>query len=77
MTALAAVDLALLLAEYFYLRGGLQAVQQKAGLPSYAGSAAVLVVWYGIFGILAVTGYSGLPLEAAVLVMYVLVLRSL
>ena len=75
--ALAAADLALLLAECFCLRGGLRAVQQKAGLPPHAGGAAALMVWYGILGILAVTGYSGLLLGAAVLVMYVLILRSL
>ena len=74
---LAAADLALLLAECFCLRGGLRAVQEKAGLPPHAGGAAALMVWYGILGILAVIGYSGLLLGVAVIVMYVLTLRSL
>ena len=74
---LAAADLALLLAECFCLRGGLRAVQEKAGLPPHVGGAAALMVWYGILGILAVIGYSGLLLGVAVIVMYVLTLRSL
>ena len=74
---LAAADLALLLEECFCLRGGLRAVQEKAGLPPHAGGAAALMVWYGILGILAVIGYSGLLLGVAVIVMYVLTLRSL
>ena len=46
-------------------------------LPPHAGGAAALMVWYGILGILAVIGYSGLLLGVAVIVMYVLTLRSL
>lgn len=49
----------------------------EGGAAPHAGGAAALMVWYGILGILAVTGYSGLLLGAAVLVMYVLILRSL
>mgnify|MGYP003263228152 FL=1 len=41
---LAAADLALLLAECFCLRGGLRAVQEKAGLPPHVGGAAALMV---------------------------------
>ena len=60
----------------FCLRGGLGRYRRRRGCP-HVGGAAALMVWYGILGILAVIGYSGLLLGVAVIVMYVLTLRSL
>ena len=74
---LAGVHLVLQFVQFFCLWGGLRAVQRKAGLPPRAGGGVALMVWYGITGLLATAGYTGLVLPLALLVSYICILRSL
>lgn len=74
---LAGVHLVLQFIQFFCLWGGLRAVQRKAGLPPRAGGGVALMVWYGITGLLATAGYTGLVLPLALLVSYICILRSL
>ena len=59
------------------LRQGLAAVQRKAGLPVQTGSATVLLVWYAGMLLLALAQYQGLVLGLALVLCYILILRSL
>lgn len=71
------VNLLLLFVEFLCLWGGFRAVQRKAGLPPRAGGAVALVVWYALVCLLALVGYMGLIVPLAMLVVYILILRSL
>jgi hypothetical protein len=62
---------------FFCLWRGLRAVQEKAGLPPRAGSAAALLVWYALLCLLGAVQYSGWILGGAMIVAYLLILYSL
>ncbi len=69
---------AALLMQIFCFWMGLRAVRRKCGLPPRAGSALALLFWYGLLCLLsAVSGSLGLALPAAVILLYVLILRSI
>lgn len=76
-SVLTACSLLLLFATFFCLWRGLCAVQEKAGFPPRAGSAAALIVWYALLCVLAGIQYSGVVIALAMLAAYLLILRSL
>lgn len=55
----------------------IEAVQKKAGTPVHAGSAAALLIWYTVLILLALAQYNGLILGIAMIVCYILIIRSL
>lgn len=72
------LSLALLFGMFFCLWRGLRAIQRKAGLSPRAGSAAALMVWYGLLCLLAlVRDVVGWLLLGAMLVGYGLILFGL
>lgn len=75
--ALGAVSLLLLFAVFFALWRGLCALRDRSGLPLPTGSAAALLVWYGLLCALALLNVSGLLPGIALVVAYSLILRSL
>ena len=77
VSVLTGISLILLFVEFFCLWGGFRAVQRKAGLTPHAGGAVALMVWYGAMCLLALVGYVGLILGVALVVIYVLIIRSL
>lgn len=77
MQALSVLHIFILFALFFCLRSAFLAVQRKAGLPPRAGGATALLIWYGLLGILAMLSYRGWILGLALIVSYVLILRSL
>lgn len=58
------------------LRGGIRAVQKKAGLEPHAGSATAMLVWYVVISALAVINFSGLSVWV-LLIAYICILRGL
>ena len=76
-TAFTAGNAVLLLALYFCFWRGLLAVQKKAGLPTQAGGALALIVWYALVCVLAAVQYGGWVVPIAMLVGYGFILRSL
>ena len=76
-TALTAANAVLLLALYFCFWRGLLAVQKKAGLPTQAGGALALIVWYALVCVLAAVQYGGWVVPIAMLIGYGFILRSL
>ena len=77
LTLMAVFSAALVLLMFFCLWQGLRAVQQKAGLPPRAGGAAALIIWYFLICALALVHYNGLIIPIAMLVGYILILRSI
>ncbi|MFU0832121.1 MAG: TGc domain-containing protein [Oscillospiraceae bacterium] len=55
----------------------IEAVQKKADTRVHAGSAAALLIWYTAFTLLALVRYNGLILGIAMIVCYILIIRSL
>jgi Ca2+/Na+ antiporter len=75
--ALTAVNVLVPFLTFFCLWRGLRAVQEKAGLPPRAGSAAALMVWCVLMCILGAVQYSGWILGWAMIAGYLLILYSL
>ena len=76
-TTLTVINAVLLLALYFCFWRGLLAVQKKAGLPTQAGGALALIVWYALVCVLAAVQYGGWVVPIAMLIGYGFILRSL
>ena len=62
---------------FFCLWRGLRSVQEAAGLPPHARAAGGLLAWYIIMCLLAAVQYVGLIIPLAMLILYLLMLRSL
>lgn len=77
MQALGAVNLGITVLHGFFLWRGLRAVRAKAGFPPGAGAALGMTAWYLVICLLALVNYSGLVIAGAVVVAYLLILRSL
>ena len=75
--ALGVINLLLLLAVFFALWRGLCTLRETSGLEFSTGSAAALLVWYGILFVLAMLGAVGFLAVIAIVVAYVLILRNL
>lgn len=75
--ALTAANLLILFIEYICLWRGFIAVQNKAGIPPHAGGAVALLVWYVLMCLLAINQYSGWIIAVAMIVVYILIIRSL
>lgn len=75
--ALGVIHLLLLLAVFFALWRGLCTLRDTSGLEFSTGSAAALLVWYGILFVLAMLGVVGFLAVIAIVVAYVLILRNL
>ena len=75
--ALGVINLLLLLAVFFALWRGLCTLRETSGLEFSTGSAAALLVWYGILFVLAMLGVVGFLTVIAIVVAYVLILRNL
>lgn len=58
------------------LRGGIRAVQEKAGLEPHSGSATALMVYYVIIAVLALVNFQGFTVWL-LLICYVCILRGL
>ncbi|MBR3973348.1 MAG: hypothetical protein IKJ99_05300 [Oscillospiraceae bacterium] len=58
------------------LRGGIRAVQKKAGLEPHAGSATALIIWYVIITALALMNFEGYSVYV-LLIAYICILRGL
>lgn len=58
------------------LRGGIRAVQKKAGMESHAGSATALIIWYVIITGLALMNFEGYTVYV-LLIAYICILRGL
>lgn len=76
-SALTAANLLILFIEYICLWRGFIAVQNKAGIPPHAGGAVALLVWYVLMCLLAINQYSGWIIAVAMIVVYILIIRSL
>lgn len=76
-TVLSVVNIILLFALFYCLRGGLRTVQEKAGLPPHAGGAVALIVWYALLCLLALIRYNGIIIAGAMIASYVFIIRSL
>ena len=76
-TMLGPVSLLLLFAVFFALWRGLCTLRDSSGLELPTGSAAALLVWYGIICVLALLNTSGLLPGITMVVSYVLILRNL
>ena len=74
---LTVVSCLLQFANFLCLWRGLCTLREKAGLPPRAAGAVALMVWYGLVCVLALIGYIGLLIAAAMLVGYIFILRSL
>lgn len=73
----AAVNPALSFLTIICLWRGLRAVRIKAGQEPKAGAAAALVVWFVIMLGLALVEYSGIIIGLAMIIVYILIIRSL
>lgn len=62
---------------FVFLWRGFLDVKQSVGLPAHAKPAAAILVWYPVMCILGAVRYSGLIVLLALVVSYVLILRSL
>ncbi len=71
------LGIGLVLGTVLCLWQGLRAIRQKAGLPPDTHSGAALLVWYGVTCILAFVNYNGLILPLAMLIAYLLIIRSI
>lgn len=58
------------------LRGGIRAVQKKAGMDPHAGSATALIIWYVIITCLALMNFEGYAVYI-LLIAYICILRNL
>lgn len=72
-----AASLIVQLLEFICLWRGLIAVQKKSGLPAEATAAGALVIWYVIVCGLALFKYSGWIFAIAMIVVYILIIRSI
>lgn len=70
-------NLLLIFISLFCLWRGLRSVQIKAGLPSKAGSAAALILWYVLMCALALFQYSGLIIAGLMIIAYIFIIRNL
>lgn len=72
-----ALNVALIFLMLFFLWKGFRAVKLKAGLPDHAGGAAAMIVWYALVCLLAAAQYVGWIILIALIIAYVLIIRSL
>lgn len=77
LSLLKLVVLVLLFIEFICFWRGIVSVQQKAGVPPHAGGAVALIVWYAFMCVLAFVQYSGIIIGVAMVVIYVIIIRSL
>lgn len=75
--SLGVVSLLLLFAVFFALWKGLRTLQDAAGVKRSTGSAAALLVWYGVICVLAFLNVSGLLSGIILVIAYALILRNL
>ena len=71
------INLTLQFTQLVCLWQGIKAVQRKAGLEERAGGAVGLMIWFGIICLLGIIRYSGIIIAAAVILVYILAMRSL
>lgn len=76
-TVSTAASLFIQLLEFICLWRGLISVQKKAGLPAEATAAGALIIWYVLVSALAIVKYSGWVFGIAMIVVYVLIIRSM
>lgn len=72
-----ALNVAMVFLMLFLLWKGFRAVQIKAGLPAHAGGAGAMIVWYALVCLLAAEQYTGWIILIALIIAYVLIIRSL
>lgn len=75
--AVVAGGVALVFFKYVCLWCGLVNVQEKAGLPTHAGSAVALLVWYTLMCLLAMLQYSGWLIVGVMTVGYIAILHNI